>query len=211
MTMTLQGGSIQQLGGIPPTLGQGMGGAELFQIDGPSKIYNVIIRNTYFDLHGYTMEDETVFPQAVVLQNVGAGPITTGTVGDSPIEHLSIVSMTPIRNSDFSVDDDDRVVYPGMMRSTFDLQHIVQGRLESWSQTNTLNQGIITEQNVWGAGTATAGPKLYVTEAWVLDEANGYTLSVPDIAYIIPINTDKESKMEYVYRQARSLEPQQQV
>lgn len=208
LSKVLPGGKVALLGG-DFTLSGGMAQWEQFTITAPGVSYSGLLRSTYFDLSGYTRDKETVFPQSVLLQNIGLTYLVTAA--GNQVNHASLVTTDPVRTSDLSVDAGDRIVYPGASSSTYNLEQIISARVEGWEQLSTTALGTLTQSNSWGSGDSTAGQKLHLTEIWLFDTNVDTHALIPDIAYVMPSIIDHEKFEEYAMRLKRSYELANQV
>tara|TARA_Y100001963_G_scaffold87374_1_gene120782 strand:+ start:189 stop:827 length:639 start_codon:yes stop_codon:yes gene_type:complete len=173
--------------------------------------YTIIMYRTYFDLRGYAREDMTTFPQTVLLQSMG--PSTGYNLTDGlPIQHGSFVTTDPINPSDITYDTaTTRLNWPGMSTSLFDLNQIMIGRVQALQNLTDTGQISITSSDGWGAGQATAGNKLYITEVWAFVTTQDCLITIPDLAVVMPSIIDHEESMVHLYRQYQSFETQQQT
>ena len=185
----------------------GMGAWESYT-SGP---YTIVMYRTYFDLRGYSREDMTTFPQTVLLQSMG--PNTGYNAPDVlPIQHGSFVTTDPVNQSDVTYDTTTtRLNWPGMSTSLFDLNQIMIGRVQALQNLTDTGQIAITSSNGWGAGQATAGNKLYITEVWAFVTNQDCYITIPDLAVVVPSIIDHEKEMVHLYRQYQSFETQQQT
>jgi len=164
-------------------------------------------RFDYFDLSGYTLEDETLFPQAVVVQEIQ--PIAGANVINA--HRLDLVTKKIVTTDDLSqIYGSFTIAPPGSMHSRFSLEEVIFGRMQLWTNlvdiNNTAGQ---VQQTQWGTGDATAAEKLYITQAWYLVKSGALpeqALNIPEGAYIIPSLIVKEPDLEYIMRLKRSHE-----
>tara|TARA_Y100001963_G_scaffold128477_1_gene182811 strand:+ start:152 stop:793 length:642 start_codon:yes stop_codon:yes gene_type:complete len=205
---TVIAGGGAGLAGGDLTLVGAMNAADTFTVGG----WTCLMRSTYYDLRGYNREDMTVFPQSINFQDVGPIQLGISSAVGTPALRLSIVTTEPVSRDDFSASASGYPVFPGASESTYDLAQIMSGRCQTWTQLSTIGTASITSVDGWGAGQATSGNKLFITEVWFLDTATDYNIvNIPDMAVVMPSIIDKEDAMEYLYRQYQSFETQQQV
>lgn len=162
-------------------------------------------RFDYFDLSGYTLEDETLFPQSVVVQEIQ--PIVGASVINA--NRLDLVTKKIVTTEDLGqIFGSFTIAPPGSMHSRFSLEEIIFGRMQLWTNlvdiNNTAGQ---TQQTNWGTGDATAAEKLYITQAWYLAKVvPEQSLFIPEGAYVIPSIIVKEPDLEYIMRLKRAHE-----
>jgi len=161
-------------------------------------------RDDYFDLSGYTLEDETLFPQSVIVQEMQ--PIMGGSAVNAI--RLDLVTTKKVTTADLGqVMNSIIPAPPGSMESTFSLEEVIYGRMEFWTNlvdiSNTMAK---TQEGNWGTGDSTAGEKLYLTQAWILTKISDAAFNIPEGAYVIPSLIAKEPDLEYIMRLKRSYE-----
>ena len=165
--------------------------------------YFIWYRFDYFDLSGYTLEDETLFPQSVVVQEIQ--PIAGASVINA--HRLDLVTKKSVTTTDLSqIYGSFTIAPPGSMHSRFSLEEIIFGRMQLWTNlvdiNNTAGQ---TQQTNWGTGDATAAEKMYITQAWYLTKVvPEQSLFIPEGAYVVPSLIVKEPDLEYIMRLKRS-------
>jgi len=164
----------------------------------------VFYRFDYFDLSGYTLEDETLFPQSVIVQQIQ--PI----IGDGVnIHRLDLVTKKVVTIEDLgTIYGSFTIAPPGSMHSRFNLEDIIYGRMQLWTNmvdiSSTLGQ---SQETNWGVGDATAAEKLYITQAWYIAKLPAeQSINIPEGAYVVPSLITKEPDLEYIMRLKRSHE-----
>jgi len=199
----------------PGTLALITGGDAAFAPNNPSNGWVILetddhfvwYRFDYFDLSGYTLEDETLFPQAVVVQEIQ--PIAGGNVINA--HRLDLVTKKAVNTDDLAqIMGSFTIAPPGSMHSRFSLEEVIFGRMQLWTNlvdiNNTAGQ---TQQTQWGTGDATAAEKLYITQAWYLVKSASLpeqSITIPEGAYVVPSLVVKEPDLEYIMRLKRSHE-----
>jgi len=103
--------------------------------------------------------------------------------------------------------------YPGTPDSRFSLQQIIAGKHQQYERLGDGNlsgtgYGTSTGINLTGAGNATTGSRLYITQAVRLRDGISQYVYYPDTACVVPIAVDEEEDLEYVFRNVRSHELQ---
>jgi len=169
--------------------------------------YAVYYQQTYFDLSGYTKEQETTFPAAVVFQEMGSHWNQAGAL----IFSVDYVTKKPIRVSDLT---SEQVVgdldYIGQGTSRFSLEEIFYANLKVWRDSADIaGSSVLTESINWGVADATAAEKLYITRVFylIMGLAPAITQYVaPPCGVIVPVLVAAEPDLEYIMRLKRSYE-----
>lgn len=167
-------------------------------------IYNI----QKFDLSGYTLQDKTLFPQGVLMQDMNEGP-----AGGTPanVQRCTVLSTIPLNADAFNTISDTtfKWVVPGSNESTFNLQHILSARFQYFLTLTTLAGVQPMKESMYGSGSATAGEAMWFADAYLVPLIPGgaWNMSIPDQAVVIPSLVTKEAELEYFTRLARSLEP----
>lgn len=167
--------------------------------------YTIIYRIQSWDLSGYSLQDKTLFPQGVVFQDASFGPESSPS---SPLHRATIVSATPINADDLSnIGAWGEWTLPGMPGSGYELDNIILGRLQYYLTLTTAVGVQLRKESTWGSGSATAGEKMWVCDAYMTIRGANGGIYIPDSAVVMPAMVDKEAELEYLMRLSRSLEP----
>jgi hypothetical protein len=168
-----------------------------------SSSHFIFYRQDYFDLSGYTIEDETLFPQSVVVQDMQAiqGSAINAIRWDLVTKKkVTTTDLQAVMNSIFPSP-------PGAMNSRFSLEEIIFGRQQFYTdQVDISNTMGVTQSSTWGTGDSTASEKLYITQVWLLTKISDAGFNIPEGAYVIPSIVVKEADLEYIMRLKRSHE-----
>ena len=184
------------------TLDTPSGGWETQTVPGAPHVF--VYRFDYFDLSGYENQDETMFPQSVNIQQIQSVK-GTGT----HFYRIDLVTKDPITFDDINNYLTTSIpAPPGSLASNTTLEQVLMGRLQLWEELSTINGLSLTQETGWGVGDATAGSKLYITTAFLIDQSADNAFNIPEGAYVIPALIDKEDDLEYVMRLKRSYELQ---
>jgi len=177
-------------------------GWESVVIGGQTLIYNI----QTIDLSGYTLQDMTLFPQGILMQDMDTVPIgNTGWVG--AVKRATIVSTTPINVTDLSNTNGLTWSLPGSNPSTHNLINILQGRMNVYLEMTTFTGLQLSGQTTWGSGDSTAAEHLWVCDAYLVPTIASGVFAIPDQAFVIPSIIAHEPELEYMMRLARSVEP----
>ena len=164
-------------------------------------VYNI----QSWDLSGYNMQDLTLFPQGVLMQDMSTLPIEVS--GLPFLTRATIVSTIPINEAALSVYDNNHWRLPGSNGNTFLLNNIIAGRVQGFLTLTTFAGLQQTKESNWGSAEATAGEKIWMCDAYLYPTVALNTLSTPDMAFVMPSMIAEESELEYMMRLSRSLEP----
>tara|TARA_Y100001963_G_C6765913_1_gene442204 strand:+ start:1007 stop:1645 length:639 start_codon:yes stop_codon:yes gene_type:complete len=166
----------------------------------------------YFDLSGYSIQDKTVYPASVMTQEFSA---FKGLAQEILV--VDLVTTHPLSPSDltvFSAFVPFQPQLPGAPLSTHNLEEIISGSMRVLTKNQNLPVTTVYQEiwrSGWGTGTATAAEKLYYTRAYYWDPTSpgggaGASLIAPALAYVVPMEFDKEGDVEYMMRLKRSYE-----
>ena len=166
---------------------------------------------TYVDIVGWAKDDVTAFTQGAAFQEAERWTATLG--GTIPLLNTwDIVSVNYIGDSAF---DSNRFFglgapynweAPGMSGSSYNLEEILAGRYRSFAESSDVTATAQTNLQVWGAGDATAGDRIYITRAILLSFTTVYpgSIFIPSMAVVIPTVLVKEKDLVYMERLRRS-------
>jgi hypothetical protein len=175
---------------------------ESYEATGYWVVYNI----QTFDLSGYSIQERTLFPQGVLLQDMQSGARAALCTN---AQRATIVSTTPLSESDLTNFNATTGQWhqPGSNASTHSLDNIIQGRLQQYLTLTTLAGLQQVFETTWGAGDSSAADKMWMCDAWIIPKQNGNTLGIPDQAFVMPVLIAEEPELEYLMRLSRSLQP----
>jgi len=182
-----------------------------------STLPNLIVgvHESYFDLSGYLIQDETFFPSNVMVQGLDDVRFT--------ITQTNIHMVWDIISQERLTDDQLALCasadsYPGSSVSAFlnpggetDLRDIVYGRVRRWTvQGNLAGSGacIPFAENFFGLNDGTAASKLwcYRIIANLNDMSTGFVFTTSPVTYVVAGAVAAEPDLEYIMRLKRSYE-----
>lgn len=182
------------------------GGEGWVSVDVLGGTYRIIYNIQTIDLSGYTIQDKTLFPQGILMQDMS--PVPWGATGwPPPIQRVTLVSTTPINESDLITVDGTGWHVPGSNGSTHSLQNILQGRLQYFVTLSTFTGLQQIKESMWGSGDSTAAEKIWLCDAHLMPVIVDNQYITPDQAFVLPSLIAKEEELEYFMRLSRSLEP----
>ena len=170
----------------------------------------------YFDIQGWSKEQLSAFIGGAGWQESDGWNLHDPQLAHSfapEINTWDIISKAPIPNSALdAVHFVDGIGYfgwngPGMSRSNYDLEEIFAARHRQFVVNTILNNVLMqNDQNIWGAGDATAGDKIYITRiiSTGVSIKDGSLLIVPPQGIILPATVVDEKDLVYMERLRRS-------
>jgi len=168
--------------------------------------FTVIYNIQTIDLSGYTIQDQTVYPQGILMQDLDTLPVGN-VLWPTPVKRATMVSTTPLNVNDLTATDGDFWSLPGSNASTHSLQNILQGRVQVYLTLNTFAGLVLSAQNTWGSGDSTAAEKIWLCDAYLVPTIPNNVLHIPDQAFVLPSIIAEEPELEYMMRLMRSVEP----
>ena len=164
-------------------------------------------QSTYFDLAGMSMEDKTLFFQAVQLQRGFTSEFVAGAVGDSLMEQVIMVT-SPI--------PDDRLLATFVNPvGSLDFSEVVYCESRVYSKTldeGTLSFPMLVHSNVFSGARASATDRIYCYRIMSLSAAApgaGVTsATVTPVMMVIGADAKEEPEYQYLMRLKRSYELQ---
>lgn len=183
----------------------------------PGGAVATLFHETQIDLSGYALQDMTLFPQAVGVQDPGiysllpgAGSASNGMMVIDVITSVPLDVVTVSNNSPSGV-------FPGMIGSGYDYSQILFGMARFFAVNTTVpfpDYHQLQRSQRFGSGEPNAADKLYCYRiirilAETLD--NNSTILIPAARQIIAASIDEESTLVYMQRLKRSYELAGQV
>lgn len=179
-------------------------------IDNKAMAYN----ESYIDLSGYELEDLTVAPISVTIQDPGIYMFTGAT--PDVFAMYDIVSMERLSESDLANIKAGMTTEvqnaPGMPLGPLDRAQIIYGQFRLFAQ-NTNVAGLpslmLNARTVrFGSGNPSAVSKLWVYRiiCFVSTPTHNDRLTIPATTFVLNVNVVKESELPYMMRLKRSYE-----
>lgn len=170
----------------------------------------VFLSETFIDMAGMALDDETIYPQAVSIQESGLGNAIAGAAGDS-IVTMDIISSVYIDVAETY--SDILLNGVGFPHGPGDYQHIQYVRTER--HTLDIDTGAVfpfkAESNQAGSMAPTASDRLYVYRLVFVYDASNTVTTIKRQAGRVVLAADlrKEAEYEYIMRLKRSYDLQQ--
>lgn len=170
----------------------------------------VFLSSTFIDLSGVAMDEETVFPEMITVQEGGLGNTLTGAAGDSMVT-TDIISSVAL---DIETVYGKLLLYgAGFPNGAGDFQHIQYARTERHTLDLDTQAAFPfkAESNQSGSMYATASDRLYVYRlVFIYDVSNTLqTARRGPARVVLGVNVQKEQDYQYMMRLKRSYDLQQ--
>ena len=171
-----------------------------------------LVYRGYIDIAGLNAQELTTFILGTTFQESSTW-LANGLTATGAIHTWDLLTTEKVRNEAFnpSHSTTGHAMWnpPGMPASDYNLQQVVYGRYRTLSPDTTVqSQVVITNNQTFGTGDATAGDKLYITRVVLLSGNLGNTgtdyITVPPTAVVIPAITLEEPDLVYLERLRRS-------
>ena len=170
----------------------------------------VFLSETYVDLAGIAQDEETIYPDAIQIQESGLGNAISGAAGDSMVT-MDIISSVAI---DIPATYGDILLNGvGFPHGPGDFQHIQYVRTER--HTLDLDTASVfpfkAESNQAGSMAPTASDRLYVYRLVFIYDSSDTVASVKRQAgrVVMAVDARKEQEYQYLMRLKRSYDLQQ--
>lgn len=188
-----------------PTLFVGGEGWNSITVGAFTILYNI----QTIDLSGYQLQDYTLFPQGILMQDIGTLPRGMPMGIPQIVQRATMVSTTPISEADLIDLDPTGLIWhlPGSLDSTHELDNILMGRANLYLELTTYGGLQQTGTSSWGSGDSTAASKIWLVDAYVVPHMVSLNMYLPDQAFVLPSIIAREPELEYMMRLSRSLEP----
>jgi len=188
---------------------------------------------SWFDLSGIEAEQETLFTIGPTFQE-GCDWNYTSTLPTGALQVWDMITQEHITDETFDgvVPTSGNWIAPGLsggevllagirVGAPYELEDVHYGNARSFQYGAVTALGASpflpnqTRSSSWGAGSATAGGKLYITRAIhlssALNAAPGNSLRSPPTAVVVPAIITEETDLRYIERLRRSYVVQGEV
>lgn len=164
------------------------------------------------------LDDLTMFPQAMFLQDPGVYFLTAGVPGTTGfMTVLDIVSNKKLDMEtialNLNVDESNNT--PGMLGSIDDFNQIIMGNYRMMAKDNSFESAIDIQTTLNQKDFSSASPfaqdTLWVYRLVVASQANqlGYALAIPASRFVMQVMVGQEDDLAYMMRLKNSYELQQ--
>jgi len=173
---------------------------------------------SYFDLSGYNLDDLTVIPTLMELQDAGpyffANPATPpGQTPDNTLWMVDVLSMERL-NAEEVFTDLVGMNYPGSPGSTLNFEQLPMVNARFTTARSTIGDSSL--QTVATAGSLGSGEPTTVQKLWcyrfiligvgAAGLAGGESLLVPSTRFVLAAQIVKEAELAHMMRLKRSYE-----
>ena len=155
----------------------------------------IIVKQTEFDLAGYTREELTFYPGSVNIQQGQSDMHVTALLTGAGVRSWDIVTTQKMTNSQLSNFMSSQSVSnpPGFSDSPLSLTNVIYGRFRQWWQNSQITGFLpLSSSEGWGLLSETAAEKIWVTRIYQSLVGPLGTLNIPDVAFVIVGGTVKE-------------------
>ncbi len=172
------------------------------------------------DMSAFVVQDKTFFPGDIRVSEPGlltCGPTAAEWNNEAATQVLDLISNVPLTLADVINPFYRDGTFPGTPDSTIDMQFIVYGRYQAFS--NNVSSSYPGAMNLiksatFGAGLPTASDKLYCLRIVLPGSGAGNPtglaeLNVPDTIYEIVGVAAEEDELSRIYRLRQSYEQKQ--
>jgi len=174
---------------------------------------NYAVWRGYFDIAGLNAEELTTFVSGAGWQEADEWIMGAPASFSRPrIKTWDIISKAAIEDEAFDRHGPGTAASmwfaPGFPGSNYNLEEIFAGRYRHFDYSTTITAGFNQAyEQVWGAGDATAGDRIYITRIIQLTGLAEYGLEafvVPPQDVVVPATLATEKELVYIERLRRS-------
>ena len=172
----------------------------------------IFVSETYFDLAGLAMDEETIFPEAITVQRGMVGAMLTGRPGDSYLVY-DILTSIPVDISTAYVQWAlFGVGFPG---TTLNWEHVLYSRLQRY--TLDIDTGTVflmkADESQSGSMMPTASDRVYSYRLVIIQPGPGLStlseVTTAPVRHVMQVTAKEEPTYEYLMRLKRSYDLQQ--
>lgn len=211
---------VSQPNWVQPGPGVNAKAKNAYQDNVPALVGNTTLfwRET-IDMSSFVVQDKTFFPMDIRVADPGlliCGPDAIDWNNQASVQVLDLISNIPL-DDDVIVKFVDLNIYPGMPSSPIDMQFILYGRYQAYS--NNISSSFPGAMNMiksatFGAGLPTASDKLYCIRIVRSSAGPGLptplaTIELPATSYEIVGEATEEEELARIYRLRQSYEQKQ--
>lgn len=169
----------------------------------------VLVSETYFDLKGLAIEDETIFFDGMAVQESGV-PAIQGTAGDNYMLFDFMTTIPLDQNAINAV----ITVAPGFPGSTLNYEHVPYARYRRWAidLDTAARMAMVVNDSQAGSLAPTASDRLYCYRIVIVDAAtlaSATSINTQAARYVIDATPKAEPEYQYLMRLKKSYDLQQ--
>lgn len=167
---------------------------------------------SYIDLTGLAIDDETIFPVGITCQTGSLWTFESAAPGDNVVL-LDVITSVPVDVSFGSTDIVNWLnVGAGFPGSTLNFEHVLYMRGQRWGTDTTTNNVFPLKADEWQSGSMapSASDRLYCYRVvYVGLGAAATSIIVPTGRVVLQVEARAEPDHEYIMRLKRSYDLQQ--
>jgi len=172
----------------------------------------LFVSETYFDLAGLSMDEETIFFEGMAVQQAGI-PAITGAAGDNYILY-DIMSSIPVDTSNLLLLGNLSVRGIGYPGSELNYEHVLYSRTRRYTLDldTTARMAMLALDEQSGSMAPTASDRIYCYRIVLIDAstlASAANINVQPARYLIQAIPKEEPEFQYLMRLKRSYDLQQ--
>lgn len=172
----------------------------------------LFVSETFFDVGGLAMEEKTIFPQGIVVQQGSPGLMLGSAAGDSYLV-WDVLTSIPIDTALPSLDLIRWIDYgPGFPGGKLNFEHVLFSRYQRWTTDLDTNNQFPIKIEEWQAGSMspTASDRIYSYRVVLVGlGASATRILAPSVRHVMQVDTKEEQLYEYLMRLKRSYDLQQ--
>jgi len=169
----------------------------------------IFASETFFDLAGLAMDDQTIFPSGITCQR-GTSPLLNAAAPGDNFIMLDVISAIPIDMTNDVLNWFN--VGPGFPGSTLNFEHVLYMRGQRWTVDIDTNSIFPLKADEWQAGSMmpSASDRLYSYRVVLINTGNtSNRILTPSGRHVMQVDAIAEPEFQYLMRLKRSYDLQQ--
>lgn len=170
--------------------------------------FGTFVSSSYIDLAGLSIEQETVFFDAGMVQQSNLDSLTVAGAGEG-IAVIDVMTSIPLNDTDLIASVAPGIGFPG---SKINFEHVIFARSNFLRADLDMAQLALVPLRSfqYGSMNATASDRIYCYRIVFVDlAAPAGTLFVSNARHVLIANPTKEAEYEYIMRLKKSYDLQQ--
>jgi hypothetical protein len=174
----------------------------------------VFTSETYFDLAGMAMEEQTIFPQGITVQR-GSFPLMTGAIPGDCYLVWDYLTSIPLDLTDANVISQLLYVGQGYPGTVLNFEHVLYARGQRWVvDLDTAQQALLkADEFQFGSMSPTASDRIYsyrIVQILVQPGSTATQVLTSNARHLMQVDTKEEPLYQHLMRLKRSYDLQQQ-
>lgn len=172
----------------------------------------IFVSETYFDLAGLAMDEETIFPDAITVQRGQVGGMADGRPGDSYLVY-DIMTSIPVDITTAYVGW--ALFGAGFPGTTLNWEHVLYNRLQRYTLDIDTGQVFLMKADEAQSGSMmpTASDRVYSYRMVIIQPGPGTStlseVTTSPVRHVMQVTAKEEPTYEYMMRLKRSYDLQQ--